>query len=70
MHYHYFTLEQRNVLAELMRSRIEEPGMAAALDRLRTPDYGVCESCGGDIPYARLALDPQLARCPACITGL
>ncbi len=70
MHYHYFTIEQRNVLTELMRARISEPGMAAALDRLRTPDYGICESCGGDIPYARLAVDPQLSRCPSCITGL
>ena len=70
MHYHYFTLEQRNVLAELMRLRIAEPGMASALDRLRTPEYGVCESCGADIAYARLAVDPQLSRCPACITGL
>ena len=66
MHYHYFTIEQRNVLAELMRARLQEPDMAAALDRLRTPDYGVCESCGGDIPYVKLTADPSLRRCPSC----
>ena len=67
MHYHYFTLEQRNTLAELMRSQISEPGMAAALERLRTPDYGVCESCGADIPFVKLAAKPGLRRCTRCL---
>ena len=70
MHYHYFTLEQRNALAELMRSRLAEPGIADALERLRTPDYGVCESCGADIPYAKLTANPRLRRCPTCLATL
>jgi RNA polymerase-binding transcription factor DksA len=70
MHYHYFTLEQRNVLSDVMRSRMAEPGMAAALDRLHAPDYGVCESCGGDIPFIRLAANPRLRRCPTCLAAL
>jgi DnaK suppressor protein len=70
MHYHYFTIEQRNVLAELMRSRVAEAGMAAALERLHTPDYGVCESCGADIPYARLTANPRLRRCASCLAAL
>ena len=70
MHYHYFTIEQRNTLAELMRARAAEPGMATALDRLHTPEYGVCESCGGDIPYVQLAGNPRLRRCASCLAAL
>jgi len=66
MHYHYFTLEQRNTLAEVMRSRLAEPSAAAELERLRSPDYGVCEVCGGDIPFVRLAANPALRRCSRC----
>lgn len=70
MHYHYFTLEQRERLAEVMRARIAEPGMQGALERLHTPQYGVCESCGGDIPFASLAANPRLYRCPSCLAQL
>jgi RNA polymerase-binding transcription factor DksA len=69
MHYHYFTIEQRDRLAALMRSQIAEPGMAAALERLHTPDYGVCEACGGDIPFTKLAANPRLRRCTGCATA-
>jgi RNA polymerase-binding transcription factor DksA len=70
VHYHYFTLEQRNALAELMRSRIGEAGMPAALERLRAPEFGVCESCGADIAFVRLAANPRLRRCPRCLAEL
>jgi RNA polymerase-binding transcription factor DksA len=70
MHYHYFTLEQRDELAEAIRARIDEPGMNAALERLHAPDYGVCESCGGDIPFARLMHNPRLHRCCRCLNEL
>ena len=66
MHYHYFTLEQRNTLAEAMRSRLAEPGIATELARLHSPDYGVCESCGADIPFVKLAANPGLRRCARC----
>lgn len=66
MHYRYFTLEQRDALAQAIRSRIGEPGMTVALERLHAPDYGVCESCGGDIPFVRLMGNPRLRRCPRC----
>ena len=66
MHYHYFTLEQRNALADVMRSRLPEPEIATALTRLRSPDYGVCESCSADIPFVRLAANPGLRRCAKC----
>ena len=70
MHYHYFTIEQRNVLAELMRSRIAEAGMPTALERLHTPGFGVCESCGADIAFAHLVSNPRLYRCPSCLAQL
>jgi len=66
MHYHYFTLEQRRALEEAMRSRIAEPGMKAALERLHTPEFGVCEACGADIAFIRLAGNPTVRRCGSC----
>jgi RNA polymerase-binding transcription factor DksA len=70
MHYHYFTLEQRDALAQAIRARITEPGMATALERLRAPQYGVCESCGGDIAFRSLLSNPRLYRCARCLDGL
>ena len=61
MHYHYFTLEQRNTLAEIMSNLPETERRA-----LHQPDYGVCEACGGDIPYVKLLAEPLARRCPAC----
>jgi DnaK suppressor protein len=66
MHYRYFTLEQRSELERAMRARLTEDGMAAALERLHSPQFGVCERCGGDIPFARLAAAPTLMRCGKC----
>ncbi len=66
MHYHYFTLEQRSALETAIRSRLAEPGMQDALERLRTPQFGVCESCGADIPFVKLAGNPRLTRCLSC----
>lgn len=61
MHYHYFTLEQRNELSQVMSVLPE-----AERKPLNSPEYGVCEACGGDIPFVRLLGNPLLRRCPAC----
>jgi len=66
MHYHYFTIEQRSELERAMRARLADPAMRAALGRLHTPEFGVCERCGGDIAFARLAANPALIRCAKC----
>ena len=67
MHYHYFTIEQREALEQLIRARMaDRPEMMSALERLHSPDFGVCEACGGDIAYARLVADPLLRRCAGC----
>jgi RNA polymerase-binding transcription factor DksA len=71
MHYHYFTIEQREALKQLISSRMaEQPALksalGSALERLHTPDYGVCEGCGADIPFTRLYADPALRLCGRC----
>ena len=70
MHYHYFTIEQRGALEQAMRARLTEPGMELALGRLHMPEFGVCESCGRDIAFARLIGNPTLKRCPRCQPAL
>ena len=72
MHYHYFTLEQRDALERQIRSRIVHPRtQAQVLQRLHSPDYGVCRACGADIPYVRLMEEPAALSCTACeIKGL
>ena len=37
-----------------------------ALDRLESGEYGVCESCGQDIPTARLDVLPYATFCVSC----
>ena len=67
MHYHYFTIEQRNALEEQIRASLAgRPEMESALQRLHIPDFGVCEACGADIPYRELATDPLRSLCPHC----
>ena len=72
MHYHYFTIEQRAALTRQMIGLIgkeSEPGrLDSALSFLRSPEYGICEGCGGDIPFARLIETPLLRRCRVCST--
>jgi DnaK suppressor protein len=37
-----------------------------ALDRIAQGNYGVCESCGQDIPMARLQALPEATMCTDC----
>ncbi len=66
MHYHYFTLEQRDALSQQIRGLPSKDGAGAALEFLRSPEYGVCEACGDDIAFVRLLQDPLLRRCARC----
>jgi len=66
MHYRYFTLEQRGSLEQALRAELAGPALDDALGRLRSADYGVCESCGGDIPFRRLISEPLARRCADC----
>jgi RNA polymerase-binding transcription factor DksA len=67
VHYHYLTIEQRETLTNLIRSR-SVPGAQReiALKRLHQPDYGVCIDCGNDIGFVRLKTDPWTLHCQAC----
>lgn len=39
-----------------------------ALDRMSASTYGICERCGGDIPYKRLKARPVTTLCIECKT--
>ncbi len=73
MHYHYFTIEQRETLSRVIQSTLKRDDRAGdvgpALARLRSPDYGVCEACEGDVPFVRLLADPLARRCGRCGPG-
>ena len=67
MHYHYFTLEQRDALETEIRARTaSQPALQLALQRLHQPDYGVCIECGADIAFVRLLADPDALHCVDC----
>lgn len=67
MHYHYLTIEQREILTNLIRSRyVSGAELEIALKRLHEPDYGVCVECGKDIGFVRLNVDPWALYCQAC----
>ena len=48
------------------RDTAELGAVSRALLRLRQGGFGVCEDCGADIPFQRLQVEPQAARCVAC----
>lgn len=53
-------------IAELQRDLEELRALEAALERLRTPGYGVCVDCGVTISFARLKAQPAATRCTRC----
>ena len=66
-HHHYLTIQQRETLEKLIRSRIGTGArLETALERLHQPDYGVCIECGKDIAFVRLKSDPWTLHCQAC----
>ena len=40
-----------------------------ALERMERGDYGLCESCGGQIPFGRLFVVPESPSCAGCGQG-
>lgn len=52
------------IMRERDRRRIDD--IRAALVRLDSGDYGVCEECGEDIPAARLKARPMTTLCVEC----
>lgn len=68
MHYHYFTLEQRDALYRRIQESTAKPveGATSAAAALRESDYGICEACQADIPFVRLLKDPFQRLCGRC----
>ncbi len=40
--------------------------VSAALQRLKTEDFGVCADCDKEIPFDRLKIEPWALRCVPC----
>jgi RNA polymerase-binding transcription factor DksA len=60
-------LEGQDALAGIEDAhRAEATQIHAALNRIASGDYGTCQTCGCDIPAARLAVLPTATRCVAC----
>jgi RNA polymerase-binding protein DksA len=60
------SLESALDIAALERDVRELRAVEVAAMRLHTPDYGVCDDCGGEIPFVRLEAVPAATRCFAC----
>jgi RNA polymerase-binding protein DksA len=58
---------ERAQVAELLeRARVRLTEIDAALRRFEGGAYGVCESCGTEIPGERLEAQPAARRCVDC----
>jgi RNA polymerase-binding transcription factor DksA len=58
--------ERAQVIALLHQARANLAELDAAIERLASGRYGVCEVCGRDIPIERLEALPTTQRCLAC----
>ena len=61
-------LEQRDALSRqiLDLTAQDAPRKASAIEWLHSPEYGICELCGADIPYVRLLENPFEKICRHC----
>ena len=53
-------------IASTARDASELAAIDSALQRLDTPDFGVCIDCGAEIAPARLMAEPTALRCTVC----
>ena len=61
-------LESAVEIAALEREVRELRAVESARRRLHEPDFGLCEDCEAEIPYARLSANPAAIRCVSCQT--
>jgi RNA polymerase-binding protein DksA len=59
-------LENALDIAAVERDMAELKQTLAALDRLKTSEYGTCSACGDPIAFARLQAQPAAMRCVSC----
>ena len=60
------TAERGEVQALVGTLRDTLADIDAALDKIEQGNYGECESCGGEIPEARLEAMPAARLCISC----
>jgi len=60
--------EEDRDLAIAMTARAQEAiaELQHALDRVEEGSYGICESCGVELPFERLEILPHATRCVTC----
>ena len=59
---------QNQAMARGLREREHHrlADLQGALERIEAETYGICASCDGEIPFARLEAYPETATCMAC----
>lgn len=63
-------MEASVTAAAAERDSIELRAIERALARIRAGDYGLCATCGAELPFARLDAVPEAERCVECETAL
>ncbi|MEL7000344.1 MAG: TraR/DksA family transcriptional regulator [Pseudomonadota bacterium] len=58
--------QQAMASAQARRRAGRRRAIAAALRRMDDDEFGWCQLCGEEIPFARLDLDPCAANCVGC----
>lgn len=58
--------EREKVASLITRETLSLKELDAALERIRDASYGKCDTCGGDIPPARLQALPFATLCVKC----
>lgn len=60
------TAERSEMLAFIEKARDRLAEVDAALEKMDRGTYGVCDTCGGPIPEARLEARPLSVQCVEC----
>src|SRR5690349_3912051 len=61
--------ERAQVASLVLQVRTHLEDIEAAIERLRTGTYGICESCGGPIAAGRLEAKPASRSCIDCASA-
>ena len=61
--------QQAMAQATARRRGQERTRLLAALERIRTGEFGNCTDCGEDLPPGRLNLNPAVTLCVDCAAG-
>lgn len=62
--------DQQMSKAKLLRMQEHRVQLRSALNRLPSPDFGICNACKGTIPIERLLAVPEARVCVPCLNKL